>query len=72
MPEPLKPVFQTVKQVNTFTATGQQVKTYVITFMVGDQGPFTEQIPGDQFNAPHVQEVMQQVADEINKIKQAG
>ena len=66
--EPLKPVFQTVRQVNTLSATGALLKTFVITFMVGDQGPFTDQIPGDQFNAANVQAVMQKVANEINKI----
>ena len=41
---------------------------YLGAFTVGDQGPFTITIPGDQFSAAAVQKAMQAVADEINKL----
>lgn len=68
MAEPLKPVFQRVQQLNTLQTDGSLQKNYVITFMVGTQGPFTETIPGNEFNAANVQAAMQKIADEINQL----
>jgi hypothetical protein len=66
--EAAKPTVQTIRQVNTFSAAGQLQPSYTVAFMVGEQGPFTVQIPFGQFNAANVQAAMQKVADEINSL----
>jgi len=67
--EPLKPQFANVREISSVGPNGQFVKSYTVAFMVGDQGPFTVNIPAADFTAQNVQTAMQQVADKINLIR---
>lgn len=63
------PTLQHVTQTNVFETNGTIQRTFVVTFTVGPHGPFTIQIPANDFNAQHVKEAMQKVATEIDQIQ---
>lgn len=57
-----------VKQNTTFTATGDVVRTFLVTYTIGDHGPFSLTVPAAEFKAPHVRELMQATADTIGQL----
>jgi hypothetical protein len=68
MTNPQIPTLQYIRQANTIAPDGSLRKAYTITFMVGSNGPFTEVVQGQDFNASNVKATMQKVADEINAV----
>lgn len=63
-----QPVIQTIKELTTINTTGQTMRSYNVSFMVGSQGPFTLTIPGSQFNAKEVQARVKTFAAEIQAL----
>lgn len=61
-----------VSQLATLDAAGKVQQSYVVRYMVGDHGPFTLNIPVDQFSAARVAEEMQKFAAEIAALNRAG
>ena len=59
---------QSIKEIVGISSTGTLLRSYNVAFTVGEQGPFTVTLAGDQFNAANVQKAIQALADEINKI----
>jgi hypothetical protein len=68
----MKPKVIKITQTTAFSANGQAQPSYLVQFNVGDQGPFTVQIPGDQFNAQNVQAAMDKFAAEVNPLFTPG
>jgi hypothetical protein len=64
----LKPVLGRITQTNVINTNGTITPTYVVSFMVGEHGPFTTQIPAEQFGAAAVKAAMEKVATEISQI----
>lgn len=62
------PTVQRITEQTVANVNGQFQTTYTVTFMVGQDGPFTVQIPQPEFNAANVQAKMQTIADEINTL----
>ena len=57
-----------ITQSTHFAANGKAEHTFVVSFNVGDHGPFTLNIPKADFNEINVREQMKKVADEIAKL----
>jgi hypothetical protein len=70
--EKKKAVIQRIQQINTLNPDGTQTRNFIVTFMVGAQGPFTETLKSDQFSAAAVQTAIQKVADEVNQLNIEG
>jgi hypothetical protein len=63
-----KPKIVTVTQANTLDPRGRLKITYVVMFTVGNDGPFSVQIPAEEFNAPNIAAKMDAIAKEINSL----
>jgi hypothetical protein len=72
MTTPLKPTLNRITQTSTFSVNGQLQPVYNVNFSVGTHGPFTAQIPAEQFTPKAVIDAMQKVADQINTIEKGS
>lgn len=68
MSEPLKPTVTRVQQVTSFNPTGQATNSYVVTYSVGEHGPFTITIPADQFTPATVKAEMDRTVATIQQL----
>lgn len=64
----INPTVVRISQQNTFSQNGVLSLSYLVTFSVGANGPFTVQIPAAEFTAQNVKAAMQKVADQINQL----
>ena len=64
----MKPKLVKITQFNITQANGTLTPAYLVQFTVGENGPFTEQVPGDQFNSKNVLAIMAAKAKEIETI----
>lgn len=59
-----------ITQVSAFDTNGRQQVTYLVNFNVGDNGPFTEQIPKDKFTPEVVRKMLTDFAANLTAISQ--
>lgn len=64
----MKPTLGKITQSTTFDAAGRLQRSYIVSFMVGDHGPFSVTVPQASFTAEGVRKAMQEVADTIDQI----
>lgn len=57
-----------IAQSSSLTPNGKLLTTYIVSFSVGDHGPFQVQIDASGFSAAAVQAAMKPVVDEINAL----
>jgi hypothetical protein len=57
-----------ITQQQVISPNGVITSSYLVNFNVGDHGPFTIQIPADQFNAQTVRQKLTEFASNIQSI----
>jgi hypothetical protein len=68
MVTPTQPTVGRIQQTVTFTNTGQPQISYVISFTVGEHGPFTLTIPQAEFSATEVMKRIDELAAKLAAI----
>jgi hypothetical protein len=48
------PLIGRIQQTTAFSSTGQPIVSYVVSFTIGEQGPFSITIPQGEFDAAEV------------------
>lgn len=67
----MKPTVTKIQQTSFVDAKGNFQIGYAVTFMVGKQGPYTINIPQNEFNAATVLQQTQAFANELSQIPMA-
>jgi hypothetical protein len=60
-----------IQQTTEFTATGQPKISYVVSFTIGEQGPFSITVPEDEFSAGEVLKRVDTFSEKIGAITAA-
>lgn len=63
-----KPSVQSIRQQNTITATGETQRNFLVTYVIGPHGPFSFEIPADQWSVAEVVKRMDDMAATINAL----
>lgn len=68
----MKPLVTKITQTSIVGANGAIVAGFNVAFMVGTQGPFSLQIPADQFTAAEVNKRLAAFVAELAQIPMQG
>lgn len=66
---PPTPVVNFIRELITTTPEGKLTRTYVVNYTVGSDGPFTIQVPQEQFTAKNIKAKMDEFAAKIAELK---
>lgn len=66
------PKVSIVRQTTIQQANGALKAGYAVTFMVGAQGPFTIQVPAEQFTSAEVIKQMEAFAQQLAQLPMQG
>jgi len=65
MATPTEPTIGRIQQITAFSQTGQPIVSYVVSFTVGEHGPFSITIPAAEFTAPEALKRVNEFAAKI-------